>query len=241
MACVEKNLHMFGKLWYCYLWTCALWWASVLCVIAMPDVQNLLHKALAVIFEKTIYFRRKLSASSIQWYYIPVAHSMYICWSYAHLFFPYKLPLPMQRCSTCTALKYLREDHSVGQAVVFPVVTQRHSGERAEPYTLVIFIRGFNCFSNWWKVWLSIAVSLYVYQPVQWRSWTKSLMQQKWQFCYRTNLYWILFHDVFRNLVSFAGCKITQSVFMEYRESTDSLIRLIEILHLRKIWLFICT
>ena len=143
---------MFGKLWYCYLWTCALWWASVLCVIAMPDVQNLLHKALAVIFEK-LYFRRKLSASSIQWYYIPVAHSMYMrklrSFIFPHTSFHWK----MQRCSACTALKYLREDHSV--------VTQRHSGERAEPYTLVIFIRGFNCFSNWWKVWLSIAVSLY--------------------------------------------------------------------------------
>ena len=37
-------------------------------VIAMPDVQNFFHKALAVIFAKVqyLYFRRKLSASSIE-------------------------------------------------------------------------------------------------------------------------------------------------------------------------------
>jgi len=47
--------------------------------LAMPDVQNFFHKALAVIFAKVqyLYFRRKLSASSIEWYLFPVAHSMY--------------------------------------------------------------------------------------------------------------------------------------------------------------------
>ena len=36
--------------------------------VAMPDVQNFFHKALAVIFAKVqyLYFRRKLSASSIE-------------------------------------------------------------------------------------------------------------------------------------------------------------------------------
>jgi len=36
--------------------------------VAMPDVQNFFHKVLAVIFAKVqyLYFRRKLSASSIE-------------------------------------------------------------------------------------------------------------------------------------------------------------------------------
>ena len=37
-------------------------------VVAMPDVQNFFHKALAAMFVKVqyLYFRRKLSASSIE-------------------------------------------------------------------------------------------------------------------------------------------------------------------------------
>ena len=47
--------------------------------IAMSDVQNFFLEALAVIFVKVqyLYFRRKLSVSSIRWYQFPVAHSMY--------------------------------------------------------------------------------------------------------------------------------------------------------------------
>ena len=47
--------------------------------IAMSDVQNSFLEALAVIFVKVqyLYFRRKLSVSSIRWYQFPVAHSMY--------------------------------------------------------------------------------------------------------------------------------------------------------------------
>ena len=45
-------------------------------LVAMPDVQNFFHKVLAVIFAN-LYFRRKLLASSIEWYLFPVAHSMY--------------------------------------------------------------------------------------------------------------------------------------------------------------------
>ena len=45
----------------------------------MPEVQNFFYKALAVIFARVqyLYFKRKLSASSIDWYQFPVAHSMY--------------------------------------------------------------------------------------------------------------------------------------------------------------------
>ena len=46
----------------------------------MPDVQNYFHKALAVIFAKAqyLYFRRKLLASSIEWYFFQLRmHSMY--------------------------------------------------------------------------------------------------------------------------------------------------------------------
>ena len=47
--------------------------------ITMSDVQNFFHIAPAVIFAKVwyLYFRRKLSASFIECYHCPVAHSMY--------------------------------------------------------------------------------------------------------------------------------------------------------------------
>jgi len=40
----------------------------------MLDVPNFFHKALAVVFAKVqyLYFRRKLSVSSIEWYLFPV-------------------------------------------------------------------------------------------------------------------------------------------------------------------------
>jgi len=42
--------------------------AEKMSMIAMLDIQNFFHKPLAVIFEKVqyLYFRRKLSASSIE-------------------------------------------------------------------------------------------------------------------------------------------------------------------------------
>ena len=45
----------------------------------MPDVQNVFHKALIVMFAKVQYpfSGRKLSASSIECYHFPVAKSMY--------------------------------------------------------------------------------------------------------------------------------------------------------------------
>ena len=57
---------------------CLLIYTSVLwcIVLVMPDIQNFFHKVLAVIFTK-VYFRRKLSASFIEWYIFPVAHSTY--------------------------------------------------------------------------------------------------------------------------------------------------------------------
>ena len=63
--------------------------------LAMSDVQNFFLEALAVIFVKVhyLYFRRKLSASSIRWYQFPVAHSMYAEVTLILIFFPYKLPL----------------------------------------------------------------------------------------------------------------------------------------------------
>ena len=60
------------------LWN-ALYNAQTVCMqVAMPDVQKFFYK-LAVIFAKVqyLYFRRKLSASSIEWYHFPVVHSMY--------------------------------------------------------------------------------------------------------------------------------------------------------------------
>ena len=53
--------------------------AITVVLLAMLDVQNFFHKALAVIFAKAqhLYFRRKLLASSIEWYLFPVAHLMY--------------------------------------------------------------------------------------------------------------------------------------------------------------------
>ena len=47
--------------------------------LAMSDVQNFFLEALAVIFVKAqyLYFRRKLSVSSIRWYQFSVAQSMY--------------------------------------------------------------------------------------------------------------------------------------------------------------------
>ena len=46
--------------------------------IGVPDVQNFFHEALTVIIAKLqyLYTRRKLSVSSIERYYFPVAHSM---------------------------------------------------------------------------------------------------------------------------------------------------------------------
>ena len=48
-------------------------------IVTMSDVQNFFLEALAVIFVKVqyLYFRRKLSVSSIRWYQFPVVHSMY--------------------------------------------------------------------------------------------------------------------------------------------------------------------
>ena len=61
----------------------------------MPDVQNFFHKALAVIFAKVqyLYFKRKYSACSIEWYHFPVAHAMYAEVTLVLIFFLYKLPL----------------------------------------------------------------------------------------------------------------------------------------------------
>ena len=61
----------------------------------MPDVQNFFHKALAVIFAKVqyLYFKRKYSACSIEWYHFPVVHAMYAEVTLVLIFFLYKLPL----------------------------------------------------------------------------------------------------------------------------------------------------
>ena len=83
--------------------------------IAIPDVQNSFHKALAVIFAEVqyLYFRRNPSASSIG--------KLNVCGSYAQFnFFPYKLPLN-KNVNTLHLLvrhKYLHEDHSMAQTVV---------------------------------------------------------------------------------------------------------------------------
>ena len=68
-------------------------------VVAMPDVQNFFHKVLAVIFTKFqyLYFRRKLSMSSIDELYQVIRFSscaFNVRGRYAHLnFFPIKNPL----------------------------------------------------------------------------------------------------------------------------------------------------
>ena len=49
-------------------------------LVAMLDVQNFIHKVLAVIFAEVQHLYRsekKLVASSIEWYHFPVVHSMY--------------------------------------------------------------------------------------------------------------------------------------------------------------------
>jgi len=53
-------------------------WHTIL-YVAMSDVQNFFLEALAVIFVKVqyLYFKRKLSVSSIRWHQFPVAHSTY--------------------------------------------------------------------------------------------------------------------------------------------------------------------
>ena len=49
---------------------------SLVVILAMLDVQNFFLEALAVIFVKVqyLYFRSKLSVSSIRWYQFKVAH-----------------------------------------------------------------------------------------------------------------------------------------------------------------------
>ena len=51
---------------------------NLILIVGMPDVQNFLHEALAVIISKLqhLYTRRKLSVSCIERYHFPVACSM---------------------------------------------------------------------------------------------------------------------------------------------------------------------
>ena len=94
-------------------------------MLAMSDVQNFFLEALAVIFVKVqyLYFRRKLSVSSIWWYQFPVAHSMYVEVTLT-LIFPIQTSIE-QKCKRTPLVlhrfvrhKYLREDHSLAQTVV---------------------------------------------------------------------------------------------------------------------------
>ena len=91
----------------------------------MSDVQNFFLEALAVIFVNVqyLYFRRKLSVSSIRWYQFPVAHSMYAEVTLI-LIFPIQTSIE-QKCKRAPLVlhrfvrhKYLREDHSLAQTVV---------------------------------------------------------------------------------------------------------------------------
>ena len=91
----------------------------------MSDVQNFFLEALAVIFVNVqyLYFRRKLSVSSIQWYQFPVAHSMYAEVTLI-LIFPIQTSIE-QKCKRAPLVlhrfvrhKYLREHHSLAQTVV---------------------------------------------------------------------------------------------------------------------------
>ena len=94
-------------------------------IVAMSDVQNFFQEALAVIFAKAqyLYFRRKLSVSSIRWYQFPVAHSMY---AEVTLILIFSIQTSIeQKCKRAPFVlhrfvrhKYLREDHSMAQTLV---------------------------------------------------------------------------------------------------------------------------
>ena len=93
--------------------------------LVMPHVQNFFHKALAVFFAKVqyLYFKRKLSTSSIEWYHFPVTHAMYAEVTLV-LIFPIQTSIE-QKCKHVPLVlhwfvrhKYLCEDHSMAQTVV---------------------------------------------------------------------------------------------------------------------------
>ena len=98
---------------------------QIILSVAVLDIQNFFHKVLAVIFTKVqhLYFRRKLSASSIEWYHFPVVHSMYAEITFT-LIFPIQTSLN-EKCKHASLVqyrflryKYLCEDHSMAQTVV---------------------------------------------------------------------------------------------------------------------------
>ena len=92
-------------------------------MLVMSDVQNFFLEALAVIFEY-LYFKRKLSVSSIWWYQFPVAHSMLVEVTLILIFFPIQTSIE-QKCKHAPLVlhrfvrrKYLCEDYSLAQTVV---------------------------------------------------------------------------------------------------------------------------
>ena len=101
---------------------------TIIPTIAMPDVQNFFHKALAVIFAKVQYQKK---AFCELYRVIPFSScACNVCGSYARFNFQYKrAPLVLHRF---VRHKYLREDSQWDKLWYnFPVVAQSHSGERA--------------------------------------------------------------------------------------------------------------
>ena len=89
MGCLfsQRDAHI-----YCdYFW-------GFLYVHLTPDVKNFFHNALTVIFA-IIYFRRKLSSSSIAWHGFSSC-AIIVCGSYANFFFCHWTK--MQRRTACT-------------------------------------------------------------------------------------------------------------------------------------------